>query len=96
MNRPERYQGLSRRSQEGRLDAPDIRVVGPAPYRYAATIVSPTFEGMDDDDRRVPAWRAVLDHTGEEDRRWIEFLHTYSPAEMAAFAEADGPTVEKG
>jgi hypothetical protein len=96
MTELERYQGLLSRSLEGRLDSPDIRVVEPAPYRYAAIIVSPTFEGMDDYDRQVLAWQAVLDHISEEDRRWIEFLHTYSPAEMAAFAEADEQTVEKG
>jgi hypothetical protein len=60
-------------------------------------IVSPTFDGMEDFDRQRLAWQAVLDHISEEDRRWITFLFTHTPAEMAAFAaEADEQTVGKG
>jgi hypothetical protein len=96
MNRPERYLELLRRGLEGQLESPEFRVIETEPYRYAGIIVSPTFEGMEDHDRQRMAWQAVLDTFGEEDRRWIEFLYTHTPAEMAAFAEADEQTVEKG
>jgi hypothetical protein len=86
---------LSRRL-EGRLESPEIRVIETDPYRYAGIIVSPTFEGMEDDDRERLAWQAVYDHISEDDRQWIVFLYTHTPAEMAAFAKADEQTIEKG
>jgi hypothetical protein len=96
MTELERYQELLSRGLEGRLESPEIRVVESAPYRYAGIVVSRTFEGMEDFDRQVLAWQAVLDTFSEEDRRWFEFVHTYTPAEMAAFAEEEEQTVEKG
>jgi hypothetical protein len=96
MNDLERYQELLSRGLEGRLESPEIRVIETEPYRYAGIIVSPTFAEMEDHDRQRLAWQAVLDTFNEEDRRWIEFLYTHTPAEMAAFAEADEQTVEKG
>jgi hypothetical protein len=97
MTELERYQKLLGRSLEGLLESPEIRVIETDPFRYEGIIISPTFEGMDDYDRERLAWQAVLDHISEDDRRWIVFLYTHTPAEMAAFAaEADEQTVEKG
>jgi hypothetical protein len=96
MNDGERYRELLSRGVEGRLESPEIRMIETEPFRYAGVVISPTFEGMEDHDRQRLAWQAVLDTFSEEDRRWIEFIYTHTPAEMAAFAEADEQTVGKG
>jgi hypothetical protein len=97
MTELERYRELLSRSLEGRLQSPEIKVIETDPFRYAGIIVSPAFEAMEDHDRQVLAWQAVYDHISEDDRQWIVFLHTHTPAEMAAFAaEVDEQPVAKG
>ena len=96
MSEVEYYRELLSRSLEGRLESPEIKVIEDFPLRYIAVIVSPTFEGMDENDRQVLAWQAVYDHISEDDRRWIFYMHTYTPAEVAEFARADEETVQKG
>jgi acid stress-induced BolA-like protein IbaG/YrbA len=85
------------RSMEGVLESLKVEVMEGDPWRYLGNIISTTFEGMDDYDRQVLVWRRVYETIKEEDHRWIEFHFTNTPAEMAAYAEAeaDEPTAEK-
>jgi acid stress-induced BolA-like protein IbaG/YrbA len=92
----ERYRELLRRSVEGYLESPEVQVLEGDPCRFLGNIISPTFEGMEDWERQELAWGRVYDTLDEEDHRWIEFLFTNTPAEMAAYAEADEQTAEKG
>jgi hypothetical protein len=95
MTELEHYRELLTHAMEGHLESPKVEVMEGDPYRYLGNIISPTFEGMDDYDRQLLVWGRVYDTLSEEDHRWIEFLFTNTPAEMAAYAEADEPTAEK-
>ncbi len=95
MNELEHYKELLTRSMEGHLESLEVQVKEGDPYRYLGNIISTTFEGMEDWERQELVWGRVYDTLDEEDHRWIEFLFTNTPAEMAAYAEADEPTAEK-
>lgn len=95
MNQVERYKELLRRSMDGHLESLQVDVKEGDPCRFLGNIISPTFDGMDDFDRQHLVWGRVYDTLAEEDHRWIQFLFTHTPAEMAAFAEADEPIAEK-
>ena len=95
MNRLDYYKDLLTRSMEGHLESLEVQVKEGDPCRYLGNIISTTFEGMEDWERQELVWERVYKSIGEEDRRWIEFLFTDTPAEMAAYAEVDEPTAEK-
>ena len=95
MTELEHYKELLTHSMEGHLDSPKVEVMEGDPYRYLGNIISPTFEGMDDYERQKLVWRRVYETLEDEDHRWIEFLFTNTPAEMAAYAEANESTAEK-
>jgi acid stress-induced BolA-like protein IbaG/YrbA len=95
MNDVERYKQLLTRSMEGHLESLTVDVKEGDPFRFLGNIISTTFEGMEDFDRQMLVWGRVYDTLDEEDHRWIEFLFTNTPAEMAADAEADEQTADK-
>ncbi len=96
MSRLEHYRELLSRSMEGHLESPQIEVKEGDPYRYLVNVISPTFEGMEDFDRQRIVWRRVYETIDEEEHRWIEFIFTNSPSDMAAYAEANEQIAEKG
>jgi acid stress-induced BolA-like protein IbaG/YrbA len=95
MTERERYKEMLTRSMEGHLESPQIDVIESDPYRYQGIIVSPTFDGMEDWERQEQVWDRVYKTFDEEDRPWLDFIFTNTPAEIAAYAEANEPTAEK-
>jgi hypothetical protein len=96
MSEVERYRELLRQSMEGHLESPKVDVIEDEPFRFLGNIISPTFEGMEDWERQEFVWGRVYQTFNEEDRRWLDFLFTNTPSEMAAYAEANEQTAEKG
>jgi hypothetical protein len=56
------------------------------------SVVSPTFEEMDELERQLLVWDRVLEDLGPEDRTRIEFIYTDTPAEVAP-EEDDSRTI---
>jgi acid stress-induced BolA-like protein IbaG/YrbA len=95
MTKLERYKETLRRSMEGHLESPQVDVIEGDHYRFLGNIISRTFEGMEDWERQELVWGRVYQTFNEEDRRWLDFLFTNTPAEMAAYAEANEQSAEK-
>jgi hypothetical protein len=91
----ERYKQMLTESMEGHLESPLVDVLEAEPFRFQGSIVSPTFEGMEDWERQELVWGRVYRTFNEEDRRWLDFIFTNTPAEMAAYAEANEQTMDK-
>jgi acid stress-induced BolA-like protein IbaG/YrbA len=95
MTERERYKEMLTRSMEGHLESPQVEVMEGEPFRFQGNIVSPTFEGMEDWERQELVWGRVYATFNEEDRQWLDFIFTNSPAEMAAYAEANEQTADQ-
>ena len=57
--------------------------------KYSGSLVSPTFEGMDDIGRQNLIWGRVLKCLTPDEQRSLAFLYPSSPAEHAADDEAE-------
>jgi len=95
MTKLERHKEILRQSMEGFMESLTIEVKESEPFRFVANIVSPTFEGMEDWERQEFVWKRVYEKFSEQDIQWLEFIFTNTPAEMAAYAEANEQSAEK-
>jgi hypothetical protein len=71
-----------RHSIEGAVDDPAIDVMPGYGSKFLVSLVTPSFEGMDEGERQAIIWQRVLDGLGPEDRRRIEFIYTDAPSEV--------------
>ncbi len=72
-----------RRSLEKHLDNPVVEYVD-RDFGLLARVISPTFEGMEENRRQTLVWGCILESLSIPDRRDIAFLFTYSPSELKA------------
>jgi acid stress-induced BolA-like protein IbaG/YrbA len=62
--------------------------------RVLAAVISPSFEAMEEADRRSMIWGQLIDELGDYDSRRVESIFTATPREVAediAEAEAAAP-----
>lgn len=66
------------------LDNPRIRVYPAdyAEYKYFGSIVSPSFEGMNEAKRQSLVWGQILESLDDDDQRRVEFVYTDAPSEQ--------------
>ncbi len=58
--------------------------------RVLVSLISPAFESMEDWERQELVWGALLDGLGDYESRWVEFVFTDTPGEVAeAIAQAN-------
>jgi acid stress-induced BolA-like protein IbaG/YrbA len=58
-------------------------------YHLLATVVSPTFEGMDEFDRQDLVWGHLREHLDMGARARIEFVFTDAPSELIEDTETE-------
>ncbi|MBK9647920.1 MAG: hypothetical protein IPO67_22655 [Deltaproteobacteria bacterium] len=56
--------------------------VGGRPGQWLATVISPDYEGVPDHKRQSDAWGALLNAYGMSVSREVEFVYTFSRAEV--------------
>ncbi|HWE38867.1 MAG TPA: hypothetical protein VG406_20120 [Isosphaeraceae bacterium] len=79
----QRFKDNLRRSFEISLVDPVVNA-GPGDFSMVwVSVVSPTFEGMDEGDRQEIVWQRVLDDFEPADQKRIEFIYTDAPSEVA-------------
>jgi hypothetical protein len=79
----QRFGERLRRSFEGAIREPEV-IVQPGDFSMVlVSVVSPTFEGMDEGDRQEIVWQRVLDDFEAADQKRIEFIYTDAPSEAA-------------
>jgi hypothetical protein len=81
----------------GRLDVerPEVHFEPGPPYRIVAEVVSPSFERMDEGERQLLVWSAILDELTDVEQRDIDTVFTHSPAEHEAiFSGPDKPATQ--
>jgi hypothetical protein len=64
------------------LSNKEVRVGG-RPGRWLAVVISADYEGVPDHKRQSDAWGALLDAYGMSVSREVEFVYTFSLAEVA-------------
>ena len=64
----------------------EVRVEG-RPGRWLAVVISPDYEGVPDHKRQSDAWGALLDAYGMSVSREVEFVYTFSRAEVEEMEE---------
>ena len=64
--------------------------VGGRPGRWLAVVISPDYEGVPDHKRQSDAWGALLDTYGMSVSREVEFVYTFTPAEVKAMETQAG------
>jgi hypothetical protein len=76
------------------LEDMEVRILENRGSRVLAAVISPSFERIEDADRQSMVWGKLLDDLGDDDSRWVEYVFTKSPREVAediAEAEAAAP-----
>lgn len=68
------------------LDHSEIYVVPVESGRLIATVVSESFDGMDEAERQEYVWNALLRETKPPERDQVEFVFTVSPHDPGGFA----------
>jgi hypothetical protein len=64
---------------------------GPADYRIVPVVVSPSFETMEENDRQLLVWEAILDELTDYEQQAIDTVFTFSPTEFAALIAGADP-----
>ena len=89
MDELEQFRDRLERSLLGVLERPRVSAMRGDYYKILGTIISPTFEDMDEGKRQEIVWERVLDTFDEDDQRRIEFLYTDAPSEVGPEAEPE-------
>ena len=71
------------------VDDPQVKILEESGAGILAQVVSSSFQGMDDWKRQRLVWSKLLDDLGDDQSRWVEFVFTDSPAEVAASNSAE-------
>lgn len=66
------------------LQAPQVHAEWNDRYKLFVSVISPTFEELDEGERQVIAWDHVLRNFGEDVADEIEFIYTEAPSEIEA------------
>jgi hypothetical protein len=69
------------------LERPEIYVVPAESGRLIATVVSESFDGMDEAERQERVWDAMLRQMTPLERSGVEFVFTISPHDPGGFAD---------
>lgn len=62
---------------------PEVQILENRGTRILASVVSPSYETMDEGDRQSMVWGRLIDELGDYDSRRVEFVYTDSPSEVA-------------
>lgn len=65
------------------LENPRVKVFDRDLYGHYATVLSPSFDDMDENERQLVVWRRLFADFDEKDRSLIKFIFTQSPTEFA-------------
>jgi hypothetical protein len=65
------------------LEAPRIKVFRGDFCEILVTILSPSFDGMDESERQEIVWKRIFADFEEDERSLIRFIFTQSPSEFA-------------
>jgi acid stress-induced BolA-like protein IbaG/YrbA len=68
---------------------PQVKILEESGSRVLAEVVSSSFEGMDQGERQRLVWSKLLDELGDDQSRWVEFVFTDAPSEIAAAEAAE-------
>src|SRR4051812_30946209 len=71
---------------------PVVKILENRGSRVLASVVSPSFEAMDEADRQSMVWGRLIDELGDHDSRLVEFVYTDSPLEIAGAKPATPKT----
>ena len=61
------------------LDDPEVNILDNRGTKVLASVVSPSFDTMDEAERQSMVWGRLIDELGDHDSRWVEFVFTDSP-----------------
>lgn len=59
------------------------------PGQWLATVISPDYDQIDDHERQTDVWTLLHDTYGLSVSREVEFVYTFSPAELEAQREEE-------
>lgn len=76
------------RSLQGVLDRPVVSASEEDRYKVLFSVISPTFEGMDEGNRQEIVWDQVLNNFDEGEQDRIEFIYTEAPSELEPEAKS--------
>ncbi len=62
---------------------PEIKIFESHGSRILASVVSPSFDKMEDADRQSMIWGQLIDELGEYDSRQVGYVITSTPQEVA-------------
>jgi hypothetical protein len=69
------------------VEDPKVSILDTRGSKVLASVVSPSFETMDEGERQALVWGRLIDELGDYDSRWVEFVYTDSPTEVAEAAK---------
>jgi acid stress-induced BolA-like protein IbaG/YrbA len=65
------------------VDNPQVTILEASGAGILAQVVSDSFQGMEDWERQRLVWSKLLETLGDDRSRWVEFVFTDTPSELA-------------
>jgi acid stress-induced BolA-like protein IbaG/YrbA len=65
------------------LNNPQVSILEVSGAGILAQVVSDSFQGMEDWERQRLVWSKLLEDLGDDKSRWVEFVFTDTPSELA-------------